>query len=72
MHNRFIASVFTMTKKEKALMKDTIRQLTLSVSQIDRRLLQVVLLVIVLTLFVLGAGAPATGGGPGINSIPMF
>ena len=53
-------------------MKDTIRQLTLSVSQIDRRLLQVVLLVIVLTLFVLGAGAPATGGGPGINSLPIY
>jgi hypothetical protein len=72
MHNRFIASVFTMIKKEKALMKDTIRQLTLSVSQIDRRLLQVVLLVIVLALFVLGAGAPATGGGPGINSLPIY
>ena len=53
-------------------MKDTIRQLTLSVSQIDRRLLQVVFLVVVLVLFVLGAGAPVTGGGPGINSIPMF
>jgi hypothetical protein len=53
-------------------MKDTIRQLTLSVSQIDRRLLQVVLLVVVLTLFVLGAGAPVTGGGPGINSLPIY
>jgi hypothetical protein len=72
MHNRYIASVFTMTNKEKALMKDTIRQLTLSVSQIDRRLLQVVLLVVVLTLFVLGAGAPVTGGGPGINSLPIY
>jgi hypothetical protein len=72
MHNRFIASVFTITKKEKAHMKDTIRQLTLSVSQIDRRLIQVVLMVVVLTLFVLGAGAPATGGGPGINSFPIY
>jgi hypothetical protein len=50
-------------------MKDTIRQLTLSVSHIDRRLIQVVILVAVLTMFVLGAGAPAAGGGPGIMSL---
>jgi hypothetical protein len=49
-------------------MKDTIRQLALSVSLIDRRLIQVVILIAVLAMFVLGAGAPATGGGPGIMS----
>lgn len=53
-------------------MKDTIRQLTFSVSQIDRRLIQAAILVAVLTMFVLGAGAPAAGGGPGIKSFPGF
>lgn len=50
-------------------MKDAIRQLTMNMSQIDRRLIQVVILVAILTMFVLGAGAPVSGGGPGINSI---
>lgn len=53
-------------------MKDTIRQLTLKVSQLDRSTIHVILLVVVLTLFVLGAGAPAAGGGPGINSFTGF
>jgi hypothetical protein len=53
-------------------MKDTIRKLTLSVSQIDRRLIQLVILIAVLAMFVLGAGAPVSGGGPGINSGPLF
>ncbi len=53
-------------------MKDTIRQITLSVSQIDRRLIQIAILVAALTMFVLGAGAPAAGGGPGITSFPGF
>jgi hypothetical protein len=53
-------------------MIDTIRQLTFSVSQIDRRIIQVAILVAILTMFVLGAGAPVSGGGPGINSTPLY
>jgi hypothetical protein len=53
-------------------MKDTIRQLTFNVSRLDRQHIQLILLVVTLTLFVLGAGAPVSGGGPGINSAPAF
>jgi hypothetical protein len=33
--------------------------------QLDRRHLQLIILVITLSLFVLGAGAPGVGSGPG-------
>jgi hypothetical protein len=53
-------------------MKDTIRQLTFTVSQLNRQHVQVIILVISLMLFVLGAGAPVSGGGPGIKISPVF
>jgi hypothetical protein len=53
-------------------MKDTLRQLTINVSQLNRQHVQLIVLVVTLMLFVLGAGAPVSGGGPGINSGPSF
>jgi len=51
-------------------MKDTVRQLTYKVSQLDRQHVQIFVLIVTLALFVLGAGAPISGGGPGIRSFP--
>ncbi len=46
-------------------MKHIIHNLTISASKLDRRHLQLLLLVLTLSLFVLGAGAPGAGGSPG-------
>ncbi len=46
-------------------MKHTIRDLTLALGRLDRRHMQLVLMVLALVLFVLGAGAPEGGGGIG-------
>ncbi len=46
-------------------MKHTIRDLTLALGRLDRRHLQVALMVLALVLFVLGAGAPEGDGGSG-------
>jgi hypothetical protein len=44
-------------------MKTTIAQLSLSVSKIQKQHIQLFFLLITLALLVLGAGAPADGGG---------
>lgn len=46
-------------------MKRTIRDLSLVLGRLDRRYVQVVVAAVTLALFVLGAGAPEMGGGPG-------
>lgn len=47
-------------------MEETMKnQFVLSLSKIDRNVIRLVILVISLTLFVLGAGAPAGDGGIG-------
>lgn len=44
-------------------MKHEVRSLNLFVAQIDRRRVRLGLTILTLALFVLGAGAPAIGGG---------
>jgi hypothetical protein len=44
-------------------MKRDIRDMRLTLGQLDRRYLRLGLAVLTLVLFVLGAGAPADGGG---------
>ncbi len=44
-------------------MKHNVRNLNLFVGQLDRRHVRLGLAVLTLALFVLGAGAPAIGGG---------
>jgi len=46
-------------------MKRSIRNLSLAVGQLDRRQVQLVMAIVTLALFVLGAGAPEAGGGSG-------
>jgi len=48
-------------------MKNIIQKLSLSAGKIDRRHLQLLMALAILSLLVLGAGAPAmTGGGGGV------
>jgi hypothetical protein len=44
-------------------MKNTIAQLSLSVSKIQKHHIQLFFLLLTVALLVLGAGAPASGGG---------
>jgi len=46
-------------------MKKLTQKLSLSVAKIERRHIQVFLTLLVLSMLVLGAGAPAMGGGSG-------
>ncbi len=46
-------------------MKATLRDLTLALGRLDWRHVRLVLAVLALVLFVLGAGAPDGGGGSG-------
>lgn len=46
-------------------MKNIIQKLSLTTSKIDRRHLQILTAILVLSMLVLGAGAPGVGGGPG-------
>ncbi|MCZ7569392.1 MAG: hypothetical protein M5U01_12545 [Ardenticatenaceae bacterium] len=46
-------------------MKRNLRDLGLVVGQLDPRYVRLILAVVTLSLFVLGAGAPEAGGGPG-------
>jgi hypothetical protein len=46
-------------------MKNFIQKLYLSAGRIDRRHLQILLALVVLSLLVLGAGAPGVDPGPG-------
>lgn len=46
-------------------MKKMIQKLTLSSGKIDRRHVQILLALVVLTMLVLGAGAPGMDGGTG-------
>jgi hypothetical protein len=46
-------------------MKRMADQFKAAVSQINRRHIQLILLVVTLSLLVLGAGAPGVGSGPG-------
>jgi hypothetical protein len=46
-------------------MKNFIQKLALSVGKIDRRHIQLLLALVILSLLAIGAGAPAMPGGPG-------
>ena len=46
-------------------MKNLVQKLTLSTAKIEKRHLQTIMALVVLSLLVLGAGAPGVGGGPG-------
>ncbi|MFV1950052.1 MAG: hypothetical protein ACC633_09025 [Anaerolineales bacterium] len=46
-------------------MKKIIRNLSLSAGKINRRHVQIILALVILSLLVLGAGAPGVDGGPG-------
>ncbi len=46
-------------------MENAIRTIQLTASKIDRRHIQLILALVALALFVLGAGAPGTGSGIG-------
>ena len=46
-------------------MKNLIQKLSLSASKIEKRHIQILMALVVLSLLVLGAGAPAMGGGSG-------
>ena len=46
-------------------MKNIIQKISLSASKIDRRHLQIFIALLVLSMLVLGAGAPGMDGGPG-------
>lgn len=46
-------------------MEKSIRQISLNLGKMDQRNIRLVLVILSLILFVIGAGAPATGGGIG-------
>ena len=46
-------------------MKNLVQKLSLSAAKIDKRHLQVLMALVVLSLLVLGAGAPGVGSGVG-------
>jgi len=46
-------------------MKKLVQKLSLQTAQIDRRHVQTFMALLVLSMLVLGAGAPGVGGGPG-------
>ena len=46
-------------------MKNLVQKLSLSTGKIDKRHVQILMALVVLSLLVLGAGAPGVGGGPG-------
>ena len=46
-------------------MKNLVQKLSLSAGKIDKRHVQILMALVVLSLLVLGAGAPGVSGGPG-------
>jgi len=46
-------------------MKNLVQKLSLSAGKIDKRHVQILMALVVLSLLVLGAGAPGMGGGTG-------
>jgi hypothetical protein len=48
-------------------MKNIIRDINASICRVDRRHVQLAVLILSLTLFVLGAGAPDADGGVGLR-----
>ncbi len=46
-------------------MKTIVRELTLAFSRVDRRTIQLIIIVLSLVMFILAAGAPAVDGGFG-------
>lgn len=46
-------------------MKNLIQKLSLSASKVEKRHIQIFMALLVLSMLVLGAGAPGVGGGPG-------
>lgn len=50
-------------------MKNITREIILTASKLDRRHIEIILLIVSLGLLVLSAGAPEVGGGIGIRSI---
>lgn len=58
-----ILKAVKITMQGGGTMKRNIRNLNLILGQLDRRHMRLGLVVLTLVLFVLGAGAPAAGGG---------
>jgi multisubunit Na+/H+ antiporter MnhB subunit len=52
-----------MHGKETFTMNNIIRRTTLSLSRLDSRTIRLILVLLTLILFILGAGAPGAGGG---------
>ena len=46
-------------------MKNLVQKLSLSTAKIEKRHIQILISLVVLSLLALGAGAPGVGGGPG-------
>ncbi len=46
-------------------MQNLLQKMTLSAGKIEKRHIQILMALVVLSLLVLGAGAPGVGGGPG-------
>jgi len=51
-------------------MKNIVRDINVQISRIDRRHIQLAVLILSLSLFVLGAGAPDADGGVGLRVMP--
>lgn len=49
-------------------MENIVRELNLTIIKLDPRYIRLIIVLVTLILFVLGAGAPGTGGGIGINN----
>lgn len=56
---------YSLTSQMEEKMKKIIQNLYQSAGKIDRRHLQIMLVLVTLSLLVLGAGAPAISGGSG-------
>ena len=53
-------------------MKSRMKDVSLFVGRLNQNHIRLVLAILTLILFVLGAGAPGTGGGIGIKSVTFF
>jgi hypothetical protein len=53
-------------------MKNIAREIILTASKLDRRQLEIILMIVSLGLLVLSAGAPEVGGGIGLRSISLL
>ena len=53
-------------------MKNKLNDLSLIFGRLNQNHIRLLLAILTLILFVLGAGAPGTGGGPGIRAVTFF